>query len=437
MSERSVYQRQSNVTLPAIGAMAAGFALGLIARETQWTILLSLVDVANAIGTIWTNALRMIVLPLMVSYIILAINSVPKARTAGKLGGLAMIAFLSLLGAAALFTLTVGAEIIRILPIDESARAAFKALGATGDVPVVPAASSSGPSVSEWISQMVPSNPFRAAVDDNFIGVVISTVLFALAIMQISPERRGVLLGVIEAVAEASGVFVRWVIYLLPVGAFALSFVIATETGLSIAGSLAYYVLALSAMLLAVTLLLYPVTAILGKVDLRRFVAATAPALAVGAATRSSLAALPAMLDGADNRLGIRREVSGFILPLMVLTFKLNSAISQTFEFMFLTVVYGLDSTPGVLLAYTVTTLILAFSSAGIPSGSKLLSWPILLAAGVPVEALVVLKVIDVIPDIFKTLLNVTADMSVTVVVQRFAGLPVAAPVPVLVTQTE
>ena len=436
MSEAVAYKAQRNVTLPAIGAMAAGFALGLIAKETQSTILLSFADIANPVGAVWTNALRMIVLPLMVSYIILAINSVPQARTAGKLGGLAMIAFISMLGAAALFTLTVGAEIIRVLPIDESARAAFKALGGTGEVPAVPAASS-GPSVSEWISQMVPSNPFRAAVDDNFIGVVISTVLFALAIMQISPERRGALLGVVEAVAEASSVFVRWMIYLLPIAAFALSFVIATETGLSLAGSLAYYVFALSALLFAVTLLLYPVTAFLGKVELRRFVAAVAPALAVGAATRSSLAALPAMLDAADNRLGIRREVSGFILPLMVSTFKLNSAISQTFEFMFLTVVYGLDTTPGVLLAYTVTTLILAFSSAGIPSGSKLLSWPILLAAGVPVEALVVLKVIDVIPDIFKTLLNVTADMSVTVVVQRFAGLPAAAPVPVLATQTE
>jgi len=436
MSEPLAYKGQRNVTLPAIGAMAAGFSLGLIAKETQSTMLLSLVDVANPIGTIWTNALRMIVLPLMVSYIVLAINSVPQARTAGKLGGLAMIAFVSMLGAAALFTLTVGAEIIRVLPIDDSARAAFKALGGTAEVPVVPPASSA-PSVSEWVSQMVPSNPFRAAVDDNFIGVVISTVLFALAIMHITPERRSVLLGVIEAVAEASGVFVRWIIYVLPVAAFALSFVIAVETGLSIAGSLAYYVFALSALLFAVTLLLFPVTAILGRIELRRFVAAVAPALAVGAATRSSLAALPAMLDAAVNRLGIRREVSGFILPLMVSTFKLNSAISQTFEFMFLTVVYGLDSTPGLLLAYTVTTLILAFSSAGIPSGSKLLSWPILLAAGVPVEALVVLKVIDVIPDIFKTLLNVTADMSVTVVVQRFAGLPVAAPVPVLVTQTE
>jgi Na+/H+-dicarboxylate symporter len=249
------------------------------------------------------------------------------------------------------------------------------------------------------------------------------------------------LLGFIEAVAEAVGVFVRWVIYLLPVAAFALSFVIATETGLSIAGSLVYFVVALSAMLLVFTLLLYPVTAVFGKVGPGRFVSSTAPALAVGAGTRSSLAALPAMLDGAENRLGIRREVSGFILPLLVSSFKVNPAISQTFEVIFLTAVYGLELSPAFLISFAVTTLILSFASAGIPSGSKLLSWPIFLAAGVPVEALVVLKVIDAIPDIFKTLLNVTADMSITVIVQRFAGLaapaPAPAPVPVLVTQAE
>ncbi|HLE57481.1 MAG TPA: cation:dicarboxylase symporter family transporter [Rhodothermia bacterium] len=436
MSEPPVYQRQRNVTLPAIGAMAAGFLLGVIAKETQSTSLLNLADVASPIGEVWTNALRMIVLPLMVSYIILAINSVPQARTAGKLGGLAMIAFISMLGAAALFTLTFGGELIQVLPIDDTVRAAFKALGGTADTPVV-TDSSTGPSISGWLTNMVPSNPFRAAVEDNFIGVVITTVLFALAIMQISPERRGVLLGVVEAVAEASGVFVRWIINLLPVAAFALSFVIATQTGLSIAGSLAYYMVALSAMILAVTLLLYPVTAVLGKVELRRFLGAIAPALTVGAATRSSLAALPAMLDAADNRLGIRREVSGFILPLLVSTFKLSPVISQIFELMFLMAVYRLDPSPGLLISYTVVTLILCFASAGIPSGSKLLSWPIMLAVGVPVEALVVLKVIDAIPDIFKTLLNVTADMSVTVIVQRFAGVPVTAPVPVLVTQTE
>ena len=214
---------------------------------------------------------------------------------------------------------------------------------------------------------------------------------------------------------------------------------IAADTGLSVAASLGYYVAALSALLLTMTILLYPATAIIARVSLRQFFAAVLPALAVGAGTRSSIAALPAMLDGAENKLGVRREISGFILPLSVSTFKLNPAISQTFEFLFFIMVFDLTPTPAVVLSFAAVILLLAFASAGIPSGSKLVSWPILLAMGVPVEALVVMKVIDVIPDIFKTMLNVTADMSATVIVQRFAGRTAAEPVgsPALAPATE
>ncbi|MDP9177916.1 MAG: dicarboxylate/amino acid:cation symporter, partial [Gemmatimonadota bacterium] len=277
MSERLISPRQRNVTLPALVAMAAGFSLGLIARETQAPLLLHLINLANPVGAVWMSALRMVVLPLMVSYIVLAINSVPHARTAGKLGGLAMISYLSMLAAAALFTLTIGPELVAILPIDDGARAAFRALAGSGEIPVI-TPSASAPGISGWLTTMVPSNPFRAAVEDNFIGVVISTVLFALAILRITPERRRALVGFFEAAAEASGVLIGWIIYLLPVAAFALSYVIATETGLSIAGSVAYYVAALSALLLAVTLLLFPVTSVLGKVGIGPFFSAAAPA---------------------------------------------------------------------------------------------------------------------------------------------------------------
>jgi Na+/H+-dicarboxylate symporter len=325
-----------------------------------------------------------------------------------------------------------------MIPVDESARAAFRSMAGTADMPVV-TPSTSAPGIGGWLTGMVPTNPFRAAVDDNFIAVVVSTVIFALAMLRIDPERRSTLVRFFEAAADTTGVVIRWLIYLLPIAAFTLSFVIAAETGLSVATSVAYYIAALSALLLVMTVLLYPATAIIGRVSLRRFFTAALPALAVGAGTRSSIAALPAMLDGAENKLGVRREVSGFVLPLSVSTFKLNPAISQPVELFFFMAMFGLSASPAVVLSFVAATLLLAFASAGIPSGSKLISWPIFLAMGVPVEALVMMKVIDAIPDIFKTMLNVTADLSATVIVQRFAGQGAPEPVgpPVLAPVTE
>lgn len=425
-----------NVTLPALIAMAAGFSLGLIARQTQSPLLLKFTEVADPLGTVWTNALRMVVLPLMVSYIVLAINSVKQARTAGKLGGIAMITWVSMLAVAGVFAFTAGSALLAAFPIDDAARAAFRGVAGKTVAPAV-APTASAPTVSGWLTAMVPANPLRAAVEDNFVGVVIATVLFSLAMMRITPARRSTLIGLFEAVAEVSGMLIGWIISLLPIAAFALSFMIAAQTGLSIAGSVVFFVVALSALTFLVNLFLFPVTAVIGRVGMGRFLSASAPALAVGAGTRSSIAALPAMLDGAENRLGIRREVSGFILPLSVSTFKLNPVISQIFEIMFLISIFDLHPSPAVYLAMAFATVLLCFASAGIPSGGKLLSWPALLAAGVPVQALVLMKVIDAIPDIFKTLLNVTADMSVAVIVQRFAEPELAEDAPVIAMQTE
>lgn len=301
MSEIKSVPPKRNVTVLALLGMLGGFAIGLLARESGSTLLLQVKEVAEPVGTVWTNALRMIVIPLMVSYIVLAINSATTARTAGKLGGLAMISYLTMLAAAAVFSLTVGAELISLIPVDDASRSAFRTLGGRADIPVV-SPSTAPPSVAGWLTAMVPSNPFRAAVDDNFIGVVVSTVVFALAILKISAEKRRTLIGFFEAAAETSSVVIGWIIYFLPVAAFALSYVIAMETGLSVATSIGYYVAVLSALLFAMMLLLYPATAIIAKVSIRRFFAAAAPALAVGAGTRSSIAALPAMLDGAEDR---------------------------------------------------------------------------------------------------------------------------------------
>ena len=137
MSEIKSAPPKRNVTVLALLGMASGFALGLLAKESGSPLLLQLKEVAEPIGTVWTNALRMIVIPLMVSYIVLAINSATTARTAGKLGGLAMISYVTMLAAAAVFSLTIGAELISLIPVDDASRSAFRTLGGSADIPVV------------------------------------------------------------------------------------------------------------------------------------------------------------------------------------------------------------------------------------------------------------------------------------------------------------
>jgi Na+/H+-dicarboxylate symporter len=271
------------------------------------------------------------------------------------------------------------------------------------------------------ISTLIPSNVFRAVVEENQVGVLISTALFAFAMTQIAPDRRALLIRVFSALADTARTLVRWIIIALPVAAFALAFNIGAETGFSIATGLGYAVLALSTILIVLTLLLYPFTLVVGRVGIKRFAAAVAPAQAVAAGTRSSLASLPSLVEGAEQKLGMNSQVAEFALPLTVTTFKMNYVVSQPFKLLFLTSMLGLQLRPGFLITFMATVFLLSFTTVGIPSGGQLLTWPLLLSVGIPIEALVMLKVADAIPDIFKTVLNVTADMSVATIVNRFA----------------
>jgi proton glutamate symport protein len=176
--------------------------------------------------------------------------------------------------------------------------------------------------------------------------------------------------------------------------------------------------------------LLYPLAALLGRVSIARLAHALAPAQIVAASTRSSLASLPALIEGAERRLGLPGPVTGLVLPLAVATFKLNRTVSSTAKLMFLAHVYGIPLDPGQIGVFVATVLLISFSTPGIPSAGTLTTLPVYLSFGIPIEGILVLNAVDAIPDIFKTVLNVTGDMSAAAMVARFAGTPAVAPSP-------
>jgi Na+/H+-dicarboxylate symporter len=266
----------------------------------------------------------------------------------------------------------------------------------------------------------VPANPVRAAAEEQFLPLILFTVVFALALTRITPERREGVGRFFRGVADTMFVLIRWVLWFTPVGVFALAFALAARTGLGGAGALIYFVVLLSALLLLFTLVLYPVGTLAGGAPTGAFVRALIPAQAVAVSTRSSLACLPSLMDGAERELRLAPAVAGFVLPLSVSTFKVHRTISDVVELLFLARLYGIELGPGQVATFFVTALILSFSAVGIPSGGySFKTLPAFLAVGIPLEGVAILKAVDVIPDIFKTLLNVTGDMTAATILAR------------------
>jgi Na+/H+-dicarboxylate symporter len=416
-------------TVLALLALAAGLAFGILAQRAGGGALAAVAAV-EPLGALWINAIRMTLVPLVVSLLIVSVTSFADVRALGRLGARTVALFLVLLAGTAVFAALASPAVFAYLPVDEATAAALRARAA---VAAAGEATPELPTLRGFVVGLVPTNPVRAAADGAMLPLVVFTLLFAVAVTRLPQASRDVVTGFFRAVSDAMLVIVRWVLMLTPVGVFALTAAMGAELGLGIVGPVGFYVVALCALVLVAGLALYPVAALGGGVSLRRFARACAPAQAVAIGTRSSLASLPALIEGARRELGDRPGITGFVLPLAVSTFKINTPIADLVGPLFLAHLYGVHLTAGEIAVMTLITVAMSFSNPGIPSGGLfVVTAPVMLSAGLPLEGIGLLIAADAIPDIFNTVFNVTGDMAVATLAAPSAPLadtsdPVAA----------
>jgi Na+/H+-dicarboxylate symporter len=209
------------------------------------------------------------------------------------------------------------------------------------------------------------------------------------------------------------------IIALAPVGVFALILPLASRTGLAAAGALAYYIAIMAIAQMLFLLLLYPIVAAAGGVPMRRFGRAALNAQAVAFASSSSLASLPALIDGADRGLRLPSHVSGVVLPLAVSAFKVGGPMIFVIAALFLGHLYSVPLTFTQLLTVALTGLVASFAAPGVPHGWLLVITPVVVAMGIPAEGVGLLIAVDAVPDLFATMLNVTADLAAAAIVAR------------------
>lgn len=404
-------------------ALVAGLALGALATATPSATVVGVVTGLEAVGTLWINAIRMTVVPLVVALVITGVVSTAGTRRVGRLGALAVPVFLAFLLAGGVFTLLVAPLSLDRLAISPEVAANLRS-GAAGAAGSAGGSATQMPSLVQRIVEMVPANPVKAAADGAMLPLVVFTLLLALALTRLDPGRRESLVGVFQAVADAMLVMVNWVLIVAPIGIFGLAVGLGFRMGAAAAGALLHYVITLSAVLLIYILALYPVAVLLGRVSLRRFAGAAAPAQAVAFGSRSSLAALPAMITGAKDRLELPAAVTGFALPLAVSVFRVNVPIAWVVGVLFLGKLYGVPLDLAQLGGLVVTSTLISFSVPGIPSASLFLLAPVLVDLGLPAEGVGILIAVDAIPDLFKTMANVTAHLASVTILARYQGAP-------------
>jgi Na+/H+-dicarboxylate symporter len=382
----------------------AGLALGIALASwlpPSWQPLAGWIE---PIGTIWTRALQLMVIPLVTTLLFTGVIS--GGRGLGMLGAKGIVFFAITLAAVAAFTLVVASAIFEWIPFDPDAALTLRTASTAPHDAV--------PSFRDWLVGLMPNNLVAAMSAGAMLPIIVVTLMFAVAATRLPTETRERLERVAEAINSVTIIVVRGILSLAPYGVFALAVPLALRLGTTALGAVAVYVVTAAALSLIAIAAMYPL-ALLRGVSLRQFALALAPAQGIAVSARSSLAALPALIDGA-SALGMPERVTGFFLPFSTSLFRLGSAVALPLGVLFIAALYRVDLTAAQLVIVGVTSVLLTFSAPGIPGGSILIMAPVLLAVGLPVEGIGILLGVDTIPDMFRTTANVTGTMAAAVV---------------------
>lgn len=404
------------VTIGSLVAVVAGLVIGIAGSRSPDGTLASLVSAVEPVGRIWIGALWMAVLPFMASMLVVSVASTRSSLMAGRLGMLSTITAVTMIGTGLIVTVIVVRTVIATWPVDPVTVAALRAqVSGTAPLP--------NPAVLDPLTSLNPGNFIRAAADGNLVALLVCAALTGLLITWM-PSRFGEgSIRVFQAVHDATQVLVRAILQFTPLGVFSLTLGFAARAGIQAVGAMSYLLAVAVGLLLLYTAACYPLVGLAGGVSIRRFAVAVFPAQVVALSTRSSVAAIPLLLDGCHRGLGVPLVVARFVLPMMVSVFKFARAIGVG-KLLVLAHLYGVEMAPATLLLF----VLLETATGGTPGMPQtgVLTAPAYVAAGIPLEGLLLFNALETVIDFPKTVLNVTGAMTASAIVSRLSGLALA-----------
>ncbi len=391
----------------AVG-LILGLAVGLGAAATGNEVLLKIAAGSAPFGTLFMNAIRMVVIPLIVTVIFTSIARLGDPRKLGRIGGMTMAYYwITLIPAIAIgmATMKVGLRFASEIEMPQTEATSIPQLQ----------------SMVDFLVSLVPANPFAAASAGAILPLIVFTALVAAATGTLASERRERLINIAEDVSEALIKLVWWILYTAPIGVFGLAAPVTAQLGWGLVESLAIFIVCVFVGLIIFLLLVtLPMVWFVAGITPAKYLRATVGAVSVAASTTSTAAAIPVTLEETTNNLKVSPTIADLLVPLGASMHRPGSALFQGAAIVFLAYLFDVQIPMAAVGAAMLATFLVSLTVAPVPSSSVVTMAPALDAVGVPISGLAIVLGIDRIPDMMRSAVNILGQVSAAVCVDRW-----------------
>jgi proton glutamate symport protein len=375
------------------------------------------------IGTLFLNALKMIIVPLIASSIVVGMQGIGSSGNLGAIGMRTLVFYAT----TTLLAILIGLALINLVsPGTFDGRPVGELLAIDDDDgPAISASieTKGAGDVAEIFIRMVPPNIIKAAAEGQMLGLIFFALLFGFFITKLPDNLRDSFSRFWEATFQVMMSMTEWIMKFAPIGVFGLVAGVIAKTGFAAAKPLAIFSLTVFAALCVHALVILPLLLrYVGKVKPYATIKAVSPAMLTAFSTASSSATLPVTMRSLENNVGVSNSISSFVLPLGATVNMNGTALYECAAAMFIAQAYGLDLSLGIQFTIVVVALLTSIGVAGVPSASLVAIAIILGAVGLPVEAIGVLLVFDRVLDMCRTSVNIWGDAVCATIIAKMRG---------------
>lgn len=407
-----------------IAILLAGIA-GYLAGQDSGIFGVTFYSMFDFVGTFFLNALKMIIVPLIMASIISGIAGLGSSDGLGRLGAKTISFYM----VSSLVAILVGLAVVNIVQpgiIDGQPAGAQLGLStseAATDTMLSKVEGKDSGDIAEVFLRMVPTNVVNAAAEGQMLGLIFFAILFAIFMMRLEKQYSDPMRNLWEGVFQTMMGITMFVMKFAPIGVFGLVAKTVAKTGFeSLLPMITFFFTVLGALLIHAFITLPVLLKTIAKVNPLKHIKAMSPAMLTAFSTASSSATLPLSLKCIEENSGVSKRTSSFVLPLGATINMDGTALYECVAAMFIAQAYGLELSFTVQFTIVLVALLTSIGVAGIPSASLVAITIILATIGLPAEGIGLLLVTDRILDMCRTSVNVFSDSCGAVMIARTEG---------------